>query len=135
MTTSSSFSHVGGGVAALYTNADDDDDDGDAKRVGDVVGDGRTDCGDSRDDGGGDVMGDVMDDVGVCDDKDSGDDGGGGGGVIADAVTRHFFRSPNRKSLSANGDVIRLRGAAFVTVVLSSYAALNCCRPVLIFRQ
>ena len=45
-----------------------------------------------------------------------------------------FLRNTDRRSLLANGGVIRLRDAAAGFVVLSSYASRSWLRPVLIYR-
>ena len=97
-------------------------------------------------------------------DDDDGDcvvrnDGCGGGGDIgaavgaaaaaavaaAVAVDRRFLLSTNRRSLSANGGMIRLRAVVVAVAVFSltnrssslslSYASRSCMRPLCIYRQ
>ena len=122
-------------VAGLNSNVVDDDND--AARVGDCERDG----GDSGVDGGGGGNGGAaIYDVSVCNcEWDGGDSRTDGGGGVASLVMLPvvFFNSTNRRSLSANGGVIRLRDAAAFILVLSisSYAARSFSRLVLIYRQ
>ena len=128
------------------------DDDGDG---GGVAG---LNSNDVKDNGSGDGIVVIV----VVVDDDDGDcvvrnDGGGGGGDIgaavgaaaavaaAVAVDRRFLLSTNRRSLSANGGMIRLRAIVVAVVVFSltnrssslslSYASRSCMRPLCIYRQ
>ena len=93
----------------------------------------------------------VVDDDGDCIVRN---DSGGGGGDIGAAVgaaaaaaaaavaaDRRFLLSTNRRSLSANGGVIRLRAVVVAVAVFSlsslslSYASRSCMRPLCIYRQ
>ena len=140
----------GGGDAGLNSNVDGGDGGVDKLNPNDVDGSGG---------------GIVDDDDGDCIVRN---DGGGGGGDIGAAVAaaavgaaavgaaavaavaagRRFLLSTNRRSLSANGGVIRLRAAVAVVVAtfalsnisLSSslsllYASCSCTRPLCIYRQ
>ena len=145
----------GGGDAGLNSNVDGGDCGVDKLNPNDVDGSGG---------------GIVVDDDGDCIGRN---DGGGGGGDIGAAVAaaavgaaavgaavaaaavaaaaaaaagRRFLLSTNRRSLSANGGMIRLRAAvAVATFALSNislssslsllYASRSCTRPLCIYRQ
>ena len=139
----------GGGDAGLNSNVDGGDGGVDKLNPNDVDGSGG---------------GIVVDDDGDCIVRN---DGGGGGGDIGAAVGaaavgaavaaavvvaaaaaggRRFLLSTNRRSLSANGSMIRLRAAvAVATFALSNrslssslsllYASRSCTRPLCIYRQ
>ena len=160
---------------AVLEDEDDDDDDGGGGGDDDGGGDAGLNSNVDGGDGGVDKLnpndvdgsggGIVVDDDGDCIVRN---DGGGGGGDIGAAVGaaavgaaavgaataaaaaagRRFLLSTNRRSLSANGGVIRLRAAVAVVVAtfalsnrsLSSslsllYASRSCTRPLCIYRQ
>ena len=158
---------------AVLEDEDDDDDDGGGGGDDDGGGDAGLNSNVDGGDGGVDKLnpndvdgsggGIVVDDDGDCIVRN---DGGGGGGDIGAAVGaaavgaaavgaataaaaaagRRFLLSTNRRSLSANGGVIRLRAAvAVATFALSNrslssslsllYASRSCTRPLCIYRQ